>query len=101
VSYVLAGLDQDYNSFLENIAGKTEISLDALYSQLLVGKDGVAEFWISAVPIFREVHDRNGYHGYGGGGRGGFDRGFGGRGEHGSSDHPNRSASFVKRLATP
>jgi hypothetical protein len=27
VSYVLGGLDHDYNSFVENVMGKTEISL--------------------------------------------------------------------------
>jgi hypothetical protein len=32
ISYVLAGLDQDYNSFMENVAGKTDISLSGLYS---------------------------------------------------------------------
>jgi hypothetical protein len=36
ISYVLAGLDQDYNSFVENMVKKTEISLGSLYSQLLV-----------------------------------------------------------------
>jgi hypothetical protein len=34
-SYVLVGLDQDYNSFVENMIGKTEISLGVLYSQFL------------------------------------------------------------------
>jgi hypothetical protein len=32
ISYVLAALDQDYNSFVENVAGKTEISLGGIYS---------------------------------------------------------------------
>jgi hypothetical protein len=35
VSYVLAGLDQDYNSFVENVTDKEEISLGSMYSQLL------------------------------------------------------------------
>jgi hypothetical protein len=35
VSYVLAGLDQDYNSFVENVTGKEEISLGSMYSKLL------------------------------------------------------------------
>jgi hypothetical protein len=38
ISYVLAGLNQDYNSFVENVAGKTEISLGDLYSQLLAAE---------------------------------------------------------------
>jgi hypothetical protein len=38
ISYVMAGLDQDYNSFVENITGKTEISMGALYSQLLAAE---------------------------------------------------------------
>jgi hypothetical protein len=38
ISYVLAGLDQDYNSFMENIVGKMEISLGAVYSHLLAAE---------------------------------------------------------------
>jgi hypothetical protein len=39
VSYVLAGLDQDYNSFVENVTRKAEeISLGALYSQFLAAE---------------------------------------------------------------
>jgi hypothetical protein len=38
VSYVLAGLDQDYNSFVQNVTGKAEISLGALYSQFLAAE---------------------------------------------------------------
>jgi hypothetical protein len=38
ISYVLAGLDQEYNLFVENVTSKTEISLGALYSQLLATK---------------------------------------------------------------
>jgi hypothetical protein len=38
ISYVMAGLDQDYNSFVENSTGKTEISMGALYSQLLAAE---------------------------------------------------------------
>jgi hypothetical protein len=34
ISYVLASLDHDYNSFVENVAGKMDISLGTLYSQL-------------------------------------------------------------------
>jgi hypothetical protein len=36
--YVLAGLDHDYNSFVENVAGKTEISLGTLYLQFLAAE---------------------------------------------------------------
>jgi hypothetical protein len=36
--YVVAGLDQDYNSFVENVVGKTEIFLGSMYSQLLVAE---------------------------------------------------------------
>jgi hypothetical protein len=32
ISYVLARLDHDYNSFVENVTGKTKISLGYLYS---------------------------------------------------------------------
>jgi hypothetical protein len=38
VSYVLAGLDQDCNSFVQNVTGKAEISLGALYSQFLAAE---------------------------------------------------------------
>jgi hypothetical protein len=103
VSYVLAGLDQDYNSFVENITGKIEISLDALYSQLQVAKAWMElqssrsqQFQSSVNPA---VHGRNGYHGYGGGGRGGFDRGFGGCGEHGSSTDPNQICQLCKKTS--
>jgi hypothetical protein len=34
VSYVLVGLDQDYNSLVENVTSKTKISLGMVYSQL-------------------------------------------------------------------
>jgi hypothetical protein len=34
----MAGLDQDYNSFVENVTRKTEISLGSLYSGLLAAK---------------------------------------------------------------
>jgi hypothetical protein len=32
VLYLLAGLGQDYNSVVENVVGKTEVSLGSLYS---------------------------------------------------------------------
>jgi hypothetical protein len=35
VSHMLAGLDHDYNSFVENSTGKDELSLGTLYSGLL------------------------------------------------------------------
>jgi hypothetical protein len=35
ITYVLAGLDQDYNSVVECITGKEELSLGSIYSQLL------------------------------------------------------------------
>jgi hypothetical protein len=38
ISYVLAGLDQDYNSFVENVTGKEEISLSGFYSQFLAAE---------------------------------------------------------------
>jgi hypothetical protein len=38
ISYVLTGLDQDYNSFVENVTGKTEVLLGAPYSQLLAAE---------------------------------------------------------------
>jgi hypothetical protein len=38
ISYVLAGLDHDYNSFVENVAVKTDISLGTLYSQFLAAE---------------------------------------------------------------
>jgi hypothetical protein len=41
ISYVLGGLDQDYNSFIENVVGKTKISLGSMHSQLLVAEAGL------------------------------------------------------------
>jgi hypothetical protein len=38
ISYVLTGLDQDYNSFVENVTSKTEVLLGAPYSQLLAAE---------------------------------------------------------------
>jgi hypothetical protein len=38
ISYVLTCLDQDYNSFVENVTGKTEISLSSLFSQFLAAE---------------------------------------------------------------
>jgi hypothetical protein len=38
ISYVLVGLDHDYNSFVENVIGKTEGSLGTLYSQFLAAE---------------------------------------------------------------
>jgi hypothetical protein len=38
ISYVLAGLDQDYNLFVKNMTGKEEISLGAIYSQFLAAE---------------------------------------------------------------
>jgi hypothetical protein len=38
ISYVLAGLNHDYNSFVENITSKEEISLGSLYSRLLAAE---------------------------------------------------------------
>jgi hypothetical protein len=35
ISYVLAGLGQDNNSFVKNVTGKMKISLGSLYSQFL------------------------------------------------------------------
>jgi hypothetical protein len=32
ISYVLTGLDHDYNLFVENVTGKAEISLGSMYS---------------------------------------------------------------------
>jgi hypothetical protein len=32
ITYVLAGLDQDYNSVVESITGKEELSLGSVYS---------------------------------------------------------------------
>jgi hypothetical protein len=87
---------------MENIAGKTEISLGMLYSQLLVAKarmelqsSGSQQFQSSVNPA---VHGRNGYRGCGGGGCGGFDRGFGDRGEHGSSTGPKPICHLCKKI---
>jgi hypothetical protein len=74
ISYVLAGLDHDYNSFVENITGKDELSLGTLYSQ-------------SQSSVNAAACGRGGYRGQGGrgGGRGGFGCGFNGLGETGGT----------------
>jgi hypothetical protein len=86
----LAGLDQDYNSFVENVAGKTETSLGVLYSQLLAAEarmelqtPGSQQFQSSSVNSI--ACGRGGYCDRGGGGRGGFGCGFDDRGEPRSS----------------
>jgi hypothetical protein len=70
ISYVLAGLNQDYNSFVENVAGKTEISLGDLYSQLLAAEARL-DLQTSHYPSSVNTAAR---------GRGGFGRGFPGHG---------------------
>jgi hypothetical protein len=90
ISYVLAGLDQDYNSFMENVTGKDEISLGVLYSQFLSAEASL-ELQSSQYQSSTKFAacGRGSYCGHGGrqgdgGGHGGFGRGFDGRGEAGS-----------------
>jgi hypothetical protein len=92
VSYLLAGLDQDYNSFIKIVVGKTKIVLGSLYSQFLTVEVRLElQNSQSQSTVNAAVHGRGGgYRGRGGGrgdggGRGGFGQGFGGRGGAGSS----------------
>jgi hypothetical protein len=94
VSYVLAGLDHDYNSFVENMTGKDEMSLGSLYSGLLAAEAilELQNLWQYQSSVNSSAHGRGGYRGGRGGGRqgegggrDGFGHGFGGRGDHGSS----------------
>jgi hypothetical protein len=106
VSYLLAGLDQDYNSFVENVVRKIEITLGSLYLQFLAVEARLElQNSQSQSMINAAVHGcSGGYCGRGGGrgdggGRGGFGRGFGGRGGAGSWAR-NQSVSYVRRLGT-
>jgi hypothetical protein len=89
ISYVLLGLDRDYNSFVQNMIGKEEISLGGVYSQLLATKARLelqtsSQYHSSSANATTRGHGN--YHGCGGrdGGRGGFGRGYGGHDEAGS-----------------
>jgi hypothetical protein len=80
ISYVLAELDHDYNFFVENVAGKTDISLGTLYSQFLATEVRLdlqsSQYQSSANAAARS---RGGYRVRGN------HSGFGGRGEGSSS----------------
>jgi hypothetical protein len=86
ISYVLAGLDHDYNSFIENVIRKTEISLGSLYCQLLAAETRLelqnSQYQSSANS---SACGYGSYHGRGGcQGDGGDRGGFGGHGKAGS-----------------
>jgi hypothetical protein len=73
ISYALAGLDHDYNSFVENVMGKAEISLGALYSQLRAAEAHLdLQQMQHQSSMNSSSHGRSGFRGRGGGGRGGF-----------------------------
>jgi hypothetical protein len=94
ISYVLAGLDQNYNSFLENIASKTEITLDTVYSQLLVAE---ARLELQHASQYQSSSSMNFASRGRGGGRGGFGHGFGSRGEPVSSSAPKPVCQLCKK----
>jgi hypothetical protein len=100
VSYVLAGFDQDYNSFMENVIGKNEISLRSLYSQLLAAEAKLdLQSLRSQSSVNAAAWGCGGYRGRGGcdGGRGGFGRGFGGLGDAGSSSGTKLVSQLCKK----
>lgn len=86
ISYILAGLDSDYNSFVENVSNRVEpIGLSTLYSQLLFAEkqkqDGHNSYQMSANAATRGNH--GGYRGRssrGGDGGCGMSTGQGGGG---------------------
>lgn len=92
ISYILAGLDQEYNGFIENVSDRTDpVNLGDVYAQFLAAEGRIesqqAQYQSSVNSANR---GRGGFRGgrggrFGGrgdfGGRGGFGRGYGGRGE--------------------
>jgi uncharacterized membrane protein YgcG len=90
-TYVLAGLDSDYNSIVSSIAARVEpISFVELYSQLLTHENRL-DFQNSGGNSSQSSVN-NASHG-----RGGFSRGCGGRGRGGaSSGGRGRGYSFYK-----
>jgi hypothetical protein len=100
VTYVLAGLDQNYNSVVESITGKEELSLGSIYSQLLVAKARLdLQSTHSQTSVNAAARGRGSYHGHGGrdGGRGGFGHGFGGHREKGSSSGAKPVCQLCKK----
>jgi hypothetical protein len=99
VRYLLAGLDQDYNSCVENIARKTEISLGAVYSQLLAAEErlelqnSVNSHYQSVSLVNSVLRGCGGYRG-----RGGFGHGFGGCGKPGSSSGTKPVCQLCKKI---
>jgi hypothetical protein len=88
---------------VENVVGKTKISLGGVYSQLLAAK---ARLELQSLQYQSSVNSvacgRGGYcGGHGGrqgdGGRGGFGRGAGGRGDYGSSSGTKPVCQLCKK----
>jgi hypothetical protein len=104
ISYVLTGLDQNYNSFVDNVTGKTEISLSSLFSQFLAAEarlelQSTLQYQSSANTVAR---GRGSFHGRGGqqgdGGCGVFGHGFGGRSEARSSSESRPVCQLCKKV---
>lgn len=109
IPYLLTGLDQDYNSFVENVSSRTDpISLGDMYAQFLAAEARIelqnSHYQSSANAAAR---GRGGGRGFGGrgrdggrgdaGGRGGFGRGFAGRGDYGGSSATKPVCQLCKK----
>jgi hypothetical protein len=93
VSYILIGLDVDYNGVVENVSARVDpISISDLFAQLLAAEARVESQHQDAMSANAMAWGGGSFRGRGGGhdgGRvsfGGFDRGYG-RG-HGTSERP-------------
>jgi hypothetical protein len=97
VSYILTGLDAEYNGLVENVSSRTDpISLSNLFAQLLAAEariENQRQAEMSGIMNVNVIARGGGFHGGRGGrdggrgNRGGFGRGFGcGRGS--SSERP-------------
>jgi hypothetical protein len=84
-SYILAGLDAEYNSLVSSIAARVEpITLNELYSQLLSFETRL-ELQNQGTGGLFQSSANNAMHGHGG-----FNRGSGGRGPRGGSSSGGR-----------
>lgn len=101
IAYSLAGLDYDYNSFIENVSARSDpLAISDVYAQFLAAESRLdlqnAQQQASMNAAMRDGRTggnrgghggdggyRGGYHGgrSSDGGRGGFGRGYGDRGE--------------------
>jgi hypothetical protein len=101
IAYLLDGLDNDYNSFIENVSTRSDpLSVSDVYAQFLAAKsifdlqNAQQQASVNAATRGGRTGSNRGGHGGDGGnhggfrggrsngeGRGGFGRGYGGRGE--------------------